>query len=348
MGRPGRAIALACLLVAVCAGLSLPSQAAPAASAASVATSSDPAVAFQIDPAHSGGQPSDSLSPPLSKQWDLDLHGPLTYPLIANGRAFVIANGGVGGTRLSALDLQTGTALWGPIDLGNRRAAAAYDAGRIFSVNEGGIMQALDAATGQTQWSTAAPMESSFQGPPTALNGTLYTGGTQIGGSLFAVAESTGAVNWRQPVAGGTSSPVVTATAIYVSYACQNTYAFSLNGTLIWSHRTSCSSGSGSTPVLSGGRLYVRDRISGNVILDAANGTALGSFTADVPPAFDSTQGYYLVNHTLYARDANQAVNWSFAGDGGLNTSPVVANGTIYEGSSTGNLYALGTDGNLN
>ena len=128
MGRPGRAIALACLLVAVCAGLSLPSQAAPAASAASVATSSDPAVAFQIDPAHSGGQPSDSLSPPLSKQWDLDLHGPLTYPLIANGRAFVIANGGVGGTRLYALDLQTGTALWGPIDLGNRPAAAAYDA----------------------------------------------------------------------------------------------------------------------------------------------------------------------------------------------------------------------------
>ena len=348
MGRPGRAIALACLLVAVCAGLSLPSQAAPAASAASVATSSDPAVAFQIDPAHSGGQPSDSLSPPLSKQWDLDLHGPLTYPLIANGRAFVIANGGVGGTRLYALDLKTGTALWGPIDLGNRSAAAAYDAGRLFTVNEGGMMQALDATTGQTLWLTALPQQYSFSTPPTALNGTVYTAGAGSSGTLYAVTETGGDLRWRQSVANGDqSSPVVTANAVYVSYACQQTYAFSPNGSSLWHHGTACSGGGGATAALSGGRLYVRDAISGNVILDASNGNVLGSFSADAPPAFDGSQGYYLFNHTIYAEDSNQLVKWTFAGDGLLNTSPVVANGTIYEGSASGNLYALDSNGSL-
>ena len=32
---------------------------------------------------------------------------------------------------------------------------------------------------------------------------------------------------------------------------------------------------------------------------------------------------------------------WSFAGDGHLNTSPVVVNNNVFIGSSTGNLYGL-------
>lgn len=353
--RTRRGLLGATMLLVVAGYFAWPVQAAPAARGTSTttATSADPAVSFQIDPAHSGGQPADSLASPLVKQWSLDLKGAVSYPLIANNRAYVTVDGGAGGgPRLFALDLKTGTSLWGPVDLGSSTAAAAYDNGKLLTVNGSGMMQALDASTGQTLWfrslsdSVTSGLNTAqymFSSPPTALNGIVYTSGSGGGGTLYAVNESDGSLRWTQPVVNGDSSaPVVTSNAVYVSYACQWAAAFNpQNGSPLWTHTTGCSGGGGATSVLSGGKLYVRDIVSGNIVLDAGSGNPLGSFSADAPPAFDSAQGYFLHQKTLTAEDSNQVVHGNFAGDGGLDTPPVVSNGTIYEGSSSGNLYAL-------
>ena len=101
-------------------------------------------------------------------------------------------------------------------------------------------------------------------------------------------------------------------------------------------------SGGGQTPVLHGTRLYVRDNVLGNVILDTATGYAVGTFSATPPPAFDGTLGFFLSAGSLQARDVNAGIGlWTFSGDGKLITAPVVVNGRVYEGSSSGTLYAL-------
>jgi outer membrane protein assembly factor BamB len=103
------------------------------------------------------------------------------------------------------------------------------------------------------------------------------------------------------------------------------------------------------------GRAYVRDSIKGNLILDGASGTDLGTFTAGPAPAFDGSTGFFLDTSvfglppadggTLEARDTSTGeLKWTFKGDGGLKSAPIVSGEYVYEGSSNGWLYALAKD----
>ncbi|HVC85701.1 MAG TPA: hypothetical protein VNC12_10670, partial [Solirubrobacteraceae bacterium] len=69
------------------------------------ATSTDLAVAYQLDPAHDGNQTGSSITAPLSLAWSVALQGSISYPLIVNGVVYVTAREAVGyGTTLDALD----------------------------------------------------------------------------------------------------------------------------------------------------------------------------------------------------------------------------------------------------
>jgi len=71
----------------------------------------------------------------------------------------------------------------------------------------------------------------------------------------------------------------------------------------------------------------------------------LGTFPPGPPPAFSGSTGFFLTGSILKARDAySGAVRWSFTGDGTLISAPIVVNGYVYIGSSSGKVYAL--DGN--
>jgi hypothetical protein len=103
---------------------------------------------------------------------------------------------------------------------------------------------------------------------------------------------------------------------------------------------------SGLTTVLAGGRLYERGPgyTPNNIIHDASTGQNLGAFEADPPPAFDGSRGFFLSNTTLRARDMTTlpgSTLWSFTGDGGLISAPVVVHGIVYVGSGSGMLYGL-------
>jgi outer membrane protein assembly factor BamB len=139
---------------------------------------------------------------------------------------------------------------------------------------------------------------------------------------------------------GDHSSPTLSGTDVYVSYACGLVYAFNRRtGQQQWFSNGSCEGGGGKTPVYHSGRVYARD-FTGNKILIAATGKLAGNFLAGPAPAFDGKIGLYLNAGTLQAVEGGKTL-WSFTGDGALVTAPIAVGSTVYEGSSSGMLYGL-------
>jgi outer membrane protein assembly factor BamB len=178
------AAVFACALIVLLAAASLAG--APGARAAST----NLATAYQLNPAHDGYQTA-SLATPLTQAWSVTLPGPVSYPLIVNGTVYVTARNAGTGTSLYAINQATGTTVWSR-QLGGSYwwSALAYDAGQVFTINNGGLLSAFDAASGQTNWATSLPGYD-FTSAPTAANGDVYVGGS---GALYAVTQTTGQV----------------------------------------------------------------------------------------------------------------------------------------------------------
>jgi outer membrane protein assembly factor BamB len=134
-----------------------------------------------------------------------------------------------------------------------------------------------------------------------------------------------------------------------------NTHAFSAqrafdvaSGQELWHYDIGCEGGGGKTPVVHAGQVYVRDSFftqTNGLVLNAATGIKTGEFNSDRPPAFFGNLALFLWERTLRGVDSNGHVLWSFAGDGGLTSAPVIVNQTIYIGSSSGTLYGLNASG---
>lgn len=318
-----------------------------------IAAASKDAVAFQINPAHSGAVTFASLSFPTSPAWSVDVGGTPSYALIVNGMVYVTVNVASGSSQLVALNQATGATVWGPIVISGS-ANATYDNGKLFVISApfavAATMEALDPATGKLLWSTLLAGQYSFTAAPTAANGLVYTGGAGSGGTLYALDEATGSIVWTQQVQNGDNSiPAVTADGVYVTYPCW-TYDFRpATGESIWNNNTGCEGGGGATPVVANQKVYSPNGVSGysGDVFNAETGASAGSYTADSPAAFNTTTGYFLQSGTLRGVTlSNNSVIWSFAGDGQLAGSPIMVNQYVFIGSSSGNLYALdGTTG---
>lgn len=143
----------------------------------------DKAVSFQIDPAHTGRQPGDTLVPPLRRVWSHSFEGAVSYPLIVDGRVFVISKTpGNPNPSLFALDASDGSLLWqtGPFvgDLRNGEPAyTGYDRGRVFVTTDEGELIAVDARTGSEQWSEHLANFYAFTSPPVAAGGVVFVEG---------------------------------------------------------------------------------------------------------------------------------------------------------------------------
>lgn len=320
----------------------------------------DQSVTFQNNVQHEGNNPASPLSPPLALKWKLDLSSQgvasISYPLIAQGRIIVTTAGSYGSSNptksVTAFDEATGQQLWSVNIAGTYSFLnAAYDSNKVFVVNFDGLMWALDAATGAQLWSVQLPGQYDFTSPPTAIDGLVFTGGAESGGTLYAVDENNGNVVWTASVENGdNSSPAVIPGRVFVSYACPQSYAFATaDGHPVWRYSGSCEGGGGATPVVHLGRVYVRDAYFGStngLILDAETGANLGGFNSDQPPAFSDNVGVYFQSSTLRGVDISTGqVLWSFAANGDLSSAPLIVNHTIYIGSSSGILYGLDLQG---
>ena len=278
----------------------------------------------------------------------------MSYPVIVDGRVFVTAKNNTGAeTNLYALDLETGTTLWGPILIPGTYgwSAAAYESGRIFVLSDTGFLGAFEAATGHAAWQVRVPdIEPAayiFDSPPAAAAGTVFLSGTGIGGTVFAIAAETGLLRWKVSVATGTnSSPAIGDEAIFVSSGCEEVSALApRDGAAVWTVPGQCSGGGG-TPVIEGERLWVIGPTfpqyePTSTVFNRRTGARLHMFEADRTPAFAEGHGYFVAGSTLTKVNLEtDAVQWTFSDESGMK-NPMVANGHVYVVSLDGVLHAI-------
>jgi outer membrane protein assembly factor BamB len=307
-----------------------------------LASPGDESTAYQTDVAHNGYIADAGLATPLTQAWSIALPGSASYPLIVDGMVFVTA----ADQKVYALNQATGSTVWSHSIGGTYSwSGLTYDRGQLFVLNNSGLLTAFNPATGAIAWNLQLPGQYLFSSSPTAANGIVYAGGAGDGGTVYAVRESTGQLLWTGSVENGDqSSPAVDANGVYVSYACQQAYDFGpLSGTMLWHHDSACEGGGGKTPVLADGHVFVRDNVLGNVMLSASTGAVESAFSAGPAPAVANGVAFMLDNTglTAIAGDGLGNNNWTFAGDGHLDTAPLVVGGLVFVGSSGDNLYAL-------
>lgn len=299
--------------------------------------------AYQINAAHTGSTDDASLFGAPSRRWAHDFGGPVAFPLIAHGKviATFITGERPADKRVSvqAFDALTGASVWGPIDLGvSDTASSAYDGGRVFTLDRAGLMHALDVDTGAVLWTaqlgTVAASEQ-FLGAPTAFGGRVYILPNNYG-KAAAVDEMTGRVAWKGARSGGSASPAVTDSAVFVAVGCRNAYRLDrATGATVWHIEAGCSASPG-TPVVvdetvflfSESTLHWADARTG-----AVSTTATG---ATLPPAMHGGVGFIPVNgrlHALSLPPVTGGVSWQYLPARGtpfIRTSPMVAGGHVH------------------
>lgn len=301
-------------------------------------------IAYQADPSHSGVLEGVGLSPALRTRWTRDFGQQLSYPVIADGMAFVIVrNASDYGTSVHALDLETGRTLWEKGIGGTYYwANATYEAGRLFVQNFDGMLLALDAVTGATVWVTELADQYAFSSPPVAHDHVVYTGGGGSGGTVYAVDATSGDVLWRHSLSSGShSSPALSHERLFVSYSCPNVYALErVTGLRLWEYTPGCSGGGGRTAVYDAGKLYVRDGTEG-FVFESDSGQLIDAFGASAAPAADDGEAYFVFRGALEARSASGTLRWTFTPSEQLVSAPLLVDGYVYVGSIEGSLYVL-------
>lgn len=307
--------------------------------------------AFQGDHTHAGFLTLGSAPVfPLANRWSATFSGKVSYPVVADGRVFVVVDKGVGpggvlGSSVLALDVNTGATLWGPVEHSSayRWAAHAYANGRLFVITASGLLRALDAATGAEIWSVQMPGNMAYSAPPVAVNGLVYLSFGQ--GLMFAVSQEDGTTLWSSSVANGMdSSPTVGSGGVYVSYACDAYRLDPFSGDTLWHHHGSCSSGGGGrTSVLSGDKLFAEVSTSSGPAFRTFNpsdGAILDGFAPAARPAVAAGKAYFVSSGVLHAVDiATNTTLWTHTADPTLNTAPLVIDNMVAVGSSAGTVY---------
>jgi outer membrane protein assembly factor BamB len=196
-------------------------------------------VTFQGGVAHTGYVSEPGLNPPLRRAWQHRFPGEVSYPVIAEGKVFVVAyDSGFDekprGVSLVVLSAASGRQLWAR-NLNAQHAALAYEAGRVFARtwprDEGSSLRAFAAADGTELWSRPV---GSGGGPPAVDGGAVYV--SQDGVSAYRTAD--GALLWQALSAySDFESPAVSGDTVYAAYSCEKLAARRSDGAVLWRRR---------------------------------------------------------------------------------------------------------------
>ncbi len=319
------------------------------------AATSNGSVSFQVTPDHAGYARLSNFSLPVSVRWTATLGGTVSYPVIADGKVFVVDNGSP--SMLYALDASTGHVVWkqpSPSGFGPW-IGAAYEDGRVFvvptsaSFSDAGAMFAFSASDGHQLWSAPLPGQYSFSSAPTARDGLVYTSGAGSGGTVYAVRETDGSLVWTGSVENGDSSaPAVTSDSAYVSYVCPQTYRFNASsGVPVWHYAGPCEGGGGESAAVYRGVVYVRDVYgysTDGIALSARTGALVGGFNSQYAPAFLDGTAFLTEPATLNAVDiASGKTRWTAVPRSGqtFSCAPIVVNDIVVAATNTGDLYGF-------
>lgn len=276
--------------------------------------------------------------------WDLFLSSPVV------GQGAVIFGSGDG--NVYALDQWTGAVRWKFKTGGVVHASPAYDAGTIYIGSWDSYLYALEAATGLEKWRFKSGEDATthnqvgFQGSPAIVGGVVYVGCRDS--HLYAIDAGSGKENWNFGTHG---SWVVASPAVADGMVLFGTSDSSLF------HALSAATGKPvyqvqdnfflfSSPAVAGGIVYIGKMNGGLEALDLKTGKQLWEFQTDaskenrekVLNADRSKNDVMLFRLADYGGVAGVERMFNL---GSVASSPLVANGKVFFGSTDGFVYAL-------
>ncbi len=290
------------------------------------------------------GYPSPAQTIPDA--WDLFT----SSPALVDGIVYF----GCGDGGIYAVDATSGLLRWKVTTGDVVHASPAVVDGTVYIGSWDSNLYAIDARTGQTRWTfksgedPAIHNQVGFQSSPAVVEGTVYVGCRDA--HVYAIDAKTGKRRWDYPTAKSwvIGTPAVEGGVVYVGTSDSARFMAldATTGRLLWNFDSKAYLFS--SPAIAGdhvyvgchnGKLYALDRKSGTLAwefqteasrLDRLNVLEDdGSFRAEAfAPTFGDFQDMYLD----FAR---------YLSIGGIFGSPAVDGGTLFIGSTDGNLYAL-------
>lgn len=324
---------------------------------------------LRADTAHTGVASAAAVGAgsafPSAPRWTASINGSLSYPLIGDGKVFVLAlpwnSGSDSRLRLHALDPATGADAWaGPVILStfHRRGYMALEGRRLVVVTSDCEATGLDTASGARLWSVdladALPNVWSCDGPPTVRNGIVYLLGAGVAATPVALDVENGRILWARRVSLAGSVPTtLTDSAAYLGSRLQGLKLDALSGMVLWRHSGPGSGGGVSVAALRDDRVYLDEPGNDEGVVLAAGGGALQAmrFTSWLAPAVTSEFVFATQVTGLSAlRTGSGSVAWSVATPAALRSPPVVAGGAVlvplvdgrieWRDASTGHLWS--------
>ena len=315
------------------------------------ATQAGQSTTIQANPAHDGVVDGENLKPPLHQRWERTF-GEWAHLsiVVADGRVAVVMPIG-SADYLEVLSAQDGRMLWSA-QARDSMATIAYESGRLFMLESGGLLRAFDAATGSVLW-THDFNSYSWTSPITAAGGLLYVNSPGMPGDLraFDAASGEGRFRAEEYYASDHSGPAVVGNTAYSSFLGPNVYTFDrTSGAPGWTHAGGEYGGGSSTPAIADGRLYHYTWADGGVAFDASTGGTLFTYAATgVPAVYGGTMIVPNGVHLDGLDAASGALHWRidmttfFGADryGWSTSQPLVVGGLAYVGDDQGRLIAV-------
>jgi outer membrane protein assembly factor BamB len=273
----------------------------------------------------------------------------LSSPVVADGIVYF----GSGDGYLYALDAATGDLRWKFKTGDVVHASPAYVNGVVFVGSWDSYFYAVDAKTGNEKWRFHGgedPLihnQVGFQSSPAVIDGTVYTGCRDA--QVYALDAATGKEKWRfdNALSWVITSPAVTKGKVFFATSDSSLYHVADAAT-------------GKSLVRKQGKAYMfsSPAIAGNVAFigvlngtlearDANTGELLWDYQTD---ASKQNRGWVLTADRKFNQPLLFFDNWFEApllaqdrqlSVGSIFSSPLVANGVVYFGSTDGFLYAL-------
>lgn len=269
-------------------------------------------------------------------------------PVVAQGMVFF----GSGDGNFYALDAASGALRWKFTTGDVVHASPAYDSGTVYFGSWDSYFYALDAASGQKKWQFKTgedPLNHNqvgFQGSPAVLNRVVYVGCRDSG--LYAIDAASGTKKWRFDNHGSwvVGSPSLVAGKVLFGTSDSSLVHFLDVASGKPEFELHVSAFVFSSPAVADDVAYVGLMNGLFVAIDLKSGKQLWEFQTDFSREnrgfllnADKTMNYPMLFRAAFEDNAITVERLFTLGS--IASSPLVANGVVYFGSSDGYLYAL-------
>jgi eukaryotic-like serine/threonine-protein kinase len=273
----------------------------------------------------------------------------LSSPVVVGGAVYV----GSGDGNLYALDATSGELKWKFKTGDVVHASPAYADGALYFGSWDSFFYAVDAATGKEKWRFHGgedPLihnQVGFQSSAAVVDGVVYVGCRDS--NLYALEAATGQEKWRfnNEMSWVITSPAVTQGKVF--FATSDSSLF---------HVVDAATGKSVLRQQDKAYMFSSPSVVGDVVLigvlngtlearDLKSGEVLWDFQTE---AAKQNRGWVLTSERKFNGPMLYYSNWREApmvatdhqfGIGAIFSTPLVMNGTVFFGSTDGNLYAI-------